>query len=124
MTTPSEPPARFPTSARVRRAGTFRNLLRGAVFPGRECLVRRAPNRAGHARLGIAAPRRYGGAVRRNRFRRLVREAFRREAANLGSFDYLVSPRKHLREPTLEGIRADLASTRHRKPAPPRQRRS
>ena len=92
------------------------------MYPGRQCLVRRLANGRSYARLGIAAPRRYGKAVRRNRFRRLVREAFRLESSELGAYDYFVSPRRSLQEPTLEGIRADLVSTRHRSPAAPRRR--
>ncbi len=72
------------------------------------------PNKAGRARLGMAAPRRYGNAVRRNRFKRLVREAFRRAGGALGRFDYMVTPRKTLREPTLAGITRDLRAAHAR----------
>lgn len=114
----------YPKSARMRRQAQFRAVSsRGAVFPGREALVRRVANELGTPRLGIASPRRYGNAVERNRFRRLVREAFRAVAAELGAFDYLVSPRKHLETPTLEGLKADLLRTRNARPVPPRARR-
>ncbi len=36
------------------------------------------PNDLGHCRLGLTVPRRVGGAVRRNRVKRVLREAFRR----------------------------------------------
>ena len=111
----------YPKDARLRRRPQFRRVLaRGEVFPGREVLIRRMDNEAGAARLGISTPRAYGNAVRRNRFRRLVREAFRTLRAELGAHDYLVSPRRHLREPTLEGIRRDLTWTRTANPIPPR----
>jgi ribonuclease P protein component len=64
------------------------------------------------ARLAIAAPRAYGNAVRRNRLRRLVREAFRRLRPSLGDVDLLVAPRKTLREPTLEGLLHGLSGLR------------
>jgi len=70
--------------------------------------VRILPNDVGIARLGLATPRRYGGAIRRNRFRRLTREAFRALQATLGAVDVFVAPRRGLGEPTLEGLRADL----------------
>lgn len=111
----------LPKRARLLRRAAFQRILReGEVYPGREVLVRRLANDRGHPRLGISTPRRYGGAVRRNRLRRLVREAFRTLQHELGSHDYLVSPRKHLENPTIEGIRRDLLSTRTRSPLPPR----
>ena len=96
-------------------------LARGTVFPGRQALVRRVPNDLGHPRLGISTPRAYGGAVRRNRFRRLTREAFRNLGLELGGYDYFVSPRRHLAEPTLVGLRADLVRTLTASPAPSRR---
>ncbi len=81
----------------------------------------RSESEAGAPRLGIATPRRYGGAVRRNRFRRLVREAFRELAAQLGSFDYMVSPKRSLREPTLDGLRGDLLRASRRSASRPRK---
>ena len=115
----------LPRESRLRTGRAFHRIRRrGEVFPGTQCIVRRTPNGHGGARLGLAAPRRYGNAVRRNRFRRLVREAFRLERARLGAYDYLVSPRRNLGEPTLDGIRRDLVSTLTRRPSAPRSRRA
>ena len=115
--------ARYPPAYRLRRAVDFRALqTAGEVFPGSEAVVRRRPNGLDHARLGIAAPTRYGDAVRRNRFRRLVREAFRACLGELGAFDYLVVPKRTLEEPTLAGLVHDLARTKTARPAPPRER--
>ena len=101
----------YPPSARLRRRGDFRRVLRrGRIVAGAQCVVRVASGATDRARLGLAAPRRYGRAVRRNRFRRLVREAFRSVSAELGAVDLLVAPRKGLAEPTLEGLVADLRS--------------
>ena len=71
------------------------------------------------ARLGIAAPRAYGKAVRRNRFKRLVRTAFRRVHASLRPVDLLVEPRRGPRDadrPTLAGLEADLLAAAGRRP--------
>ncbi len=112
---------RYPKSARLRTRTEYQAVLRrGEVYPGRECLVRRLANERAGPRLGISTPRRYGNAIRRNRFRRLVREVFRNLGDTLGPYDFLVSPRKSLEEPTYEGLRNDLASVEERRPAPPR----
>ena len=113
----------YPRSVRLRSRAAFRRVVtEGDVFPGRQVLVRRCSNGKGFARLGVATPARYGSAVRRNRLRRLVREAFRQHRSALGSFDYMVSPRKHLLTPTLAGVRDDLLATQSRAPAPRRTR--
>ena len=108
----SEPtPARipYPKAVRLRRERDVAPLRRaGRRFTGRQALLKLLPNRGPHARLGLAAPKGYGNAPRRNRFRRLLREAFRRVVRELAPVDILASPRRDLREPTLDGLVADL----------------
>jgi ribonuclease P protein component len=100
----------YPKTLRLRARADFQRVVgHGLIYPGRECLVRVYENGLGHPRLGIATPRRYGKAVRRNRFRRLVRAAFRSIQTDLAGYDVMVSPRKGLTEPTLEGLLQDLA---------------
>jgi ribonuclease P protein component len=121
----NDPDRSYPPRARLRLRSEVRAVLdTGEVFPGRQCLVRRTPNAGLGARLGIAAPRAYGGAVRRNRFRRLVREAFREVRPRLGDHDLFVTPRRGLTEPTLEGVRDDLLRTTTGPPAPRQDRRA
>lgn len=117
------PPTTYPKYVRLRRKGEYTRVFAvGDVFPGRQALVRRAPNRLGFARLGLSIPYRYGNAVRRNRFRRLAREAFRSARERLGTHDYVLSPRRHLETPTLAGLVEDLLRTLTAAPAPPRRR--
>jgi ribonuclease P protein component len=100
----------YPKTARLRRDADFTVVrARGRRVNGRQAVVRVAPRPSGPARLGIGVPRAYGGAPRRNRFRRLVREAFRALRPTLPPCDLLVQPRRDLVEPTLDGLREDLA---------------
>ena len=60
----------------------------------------------GPGRLGIAATRKLGGAVERNRAKRLIREVFRRNKVAPG-FDVVVVPRRELLDASLASIEAD-----------------
>ncbi len=60
-------------------------------------------------RLGITASARYGSAPERNRFKRLVREAFRLSRAHLPSgLEINISPRKRALDATLAEIQSEL----------------
>jgi ribonuclease P protein component len=58
------------------------------------------PNHQPHGRLGIAATRKLGGAVQRNRAKRLLREVFRRNKIAPG-FDVVVVARRDLVDASL-----------------------
>lgn len=64
------------------------------------------PNGLGWTRLGLSVGKRVGGAVRRNRVKRLLREAFRLEQHVLApGFDLVVTVRAHEDEVPLEECR-------------------
>jgi ribonuclease P protein component len=69
----------FPKTARLRSGREFEAVFaareRMTVWPLRVWALRRPG--AAESRLGLAVSRKTGGAVRRNRLKRLVREAFR-----------------------------------------------
>lgn len=67
------------------------------------------PSPAGQARLGVTVSRRVGGAVARNRIKRLVREVFRKNRAALGvPLDVVVIARPAAAEAPRERAEADL----------------
>ncbi len=65
------------------------------------------PNALGRSRLGIAATRKLGGAVIRNRAKRLVRELFRQAEVPAG-FDIVVIPRPDLLNADHRSLQAEF----------------
>ncbi len=88
---------RFPQRMRVKEGADFaRAYQRGLREDARWVVVYGFPNGLNHVRLGLSVSRKVGGAVRRNRLKRLLREAFRLQQHHLApGLDLIVVARPH-----------------------------
>ena len=86
----------FPKGDRLRQAAAFRAVYGAGVSRRVGPLVISArPNGLGRLRLGLSVGRTAGGAVVRNRIKRLIREYFRNASDTLpASRDYVVIARR------------------------------
>ena len=97
----------FRPHERIRRRAEYKQVYElGARFHTRYSTVFILRNQAGVGRLGIAATRKLGGAVQRNRAKRLIREVFRRNKIAPG-FDVVVIPKRDLLDASLDALEAD-----------------
>ncbi|HKA05772.1 MAG TPA: ribonuclease P protein component [Gemmataceae bacterium] len=102
--------ARFRPNEHLRRPADFE-----AVYERRRSaadailVVYVRENSLSHSRLGLSVSKKFGTAVRRNRIRRLLREAYRLEKADLSTgYDFVLIPRP-LDNYSLEPFRHSLA---------------
>lgn len=81
-------------------ARAYEGQVRRAVGP---LLIFAVPNGLAHPRLGLSVARRVGSAIRRNRIKRRLREAFRLARHELpGGYDLVIVVRPHAPLPMRE----------------------
>ena len=137
---PSQPEGfRLPRRSRLLKNHEFRRVYRfGRRLRGRHLLViahrQRTPT---DHRLGLAVSKEHGRAVRRNKIKRIFREAFRLTRPDLpGAYDIILIPQKRPGKFRLEEVRRELrrlierapdkaaGAGRRRRPGKPKARRS
>ena len=110
----------FPRSLRLRRRGQFLHAQRrGTRLQTAHLIAYRVANKKRPTRLGITVSKKVGRAHQRNRFKRLLREAFRHsELRTMSGFDLsLVAKRTHL-IPTRATLISELNWIASQKPKP------
>ena len=102
---------RLTRDERIRRRPEFRRVQQsGKRRRGRYLTLFTLPNGRDVARLGIIATRRVGGAVRRNRAKRRVRELFRHRKGQPG-VDIVVLVRPDVPDAPIDALEADYRRT-------------
>src|SRR5580698_583235 len=114
------PTAGLGSCERIRRRADFQQVYgNGVRIHGRYITIFLLPNNRGVGRLGIAATKKLGDAVRRNRAKRLIREVFRRNKIAPG-LDIVVVPRRQLLDASLTVLEADYLNALERRLRPRR----
>jgi ribonuclease P protein component len=112
--------ARFTSQEHIRRRSDFQLVYeRGRRVHGRFTTLFLLKTGHGVARLGIAATKKLGNAVHRNRAKRLIREVFRRNKIDAG-FDIVVVPKRELFDATLSALEVEYRNNLRRAGAPSR----
>lgn len=128
---PERPPATLPATLRLRTQRHFKRVYqRGRRASGAWMTVvahfdRTTPDTRGLAapRLGLSVSKDHGGAVRRNKLKRLLREAFRLERHQLPPVDLVLIPKQRADQFPLAELRHELVALLRRLQQTPQQQR-
>lgn len=100
----------LPRSARLRRPRDFRRIYaRGRRVRGRQLIVVAWRRREAGHRVGLSVSKEHGRAVRRNKIKRILREAFRLTRPRLpGQYDLILIPQKGAGKLCLADLQVEL----------------
>ena len=106
---------RFRPAEHIRRRSDFKQIYeRGTRIHSRYTTAFILANELGIGRLGIAATKKLGGSVQRNRAKRLIREVFRRNKIAQG-FDVVLIPKRELLDASLTALERDYRALLERR---------
>ena len=110
----------LPAAHRIRRRAEFERIYAGgAKVHGRYMTLFVMVNGAATPRLGVAATRKLGSAVDRNRAKRRARELFRRRK-DIGGFDIVIVPRREMLDAPFAALEAEYVALLARRRDRPR----
>jgi ribonuclease P protein component len=112
--------AGFSRNERIRHRVDYKRVYdRGIRVHGRLLTLFTLSNELPLGRLGVAATRKLGGAVQRNRAKRLIREVFRRNKLAPG-VDVVIVPKRDLLNASLTAIETEFRQSLDRSLRRPR----
>jgi len=101
---------KFPRLVRIVRSSDYQALYKkGCKIHSSHFVLFSRGNDLGHCRLGITASRKVGGAVVRNRVKRLFREIFRRSFNQIpGRFDMVINAKSGCGSARYDALQAEF----------------
>ena len=105
----------FKRAYRIRHQTDFDRVYQTGCYAADDVLVVHANRNAlTHSRLGLSVSKKVGGAIVRNRWKRLIREAFRASQTDFpGNLDLVVRPRRGAK-PEYQSILGSLCKLANR----------
>ncbi|BAT70968.1 ribonuclease P protein component [Thermosulfidibacter takaii ABI70S6] len=102
----------FPKEYRlIKRSQFLKVYQQGTKVYSRYFTIHYLPNDLGHPRIGITVTRKVGKAVKRNRWKRLIREAFRLNKHKFPNWDIVVTVKREYNPPSFWEVEKDLVET-------------
>ncbi len=102
----------FPKRFRIKKRTEFKKIYEeGNKINGRFVIVHYLENELNHPRIGITVTRKVGRAVIRNRWKRLIREIFRKNKGHFPPKDMVITVKRGMKLPTYRELEEDIIET-------------
>jgi len=99
----------FTLADRIRKRSEYQRIYaKGQKIPSKNLVLFYLVNGLERPRMGLTVSRRTGGAVQRNRTKRLLREWFRESREELPALDLVINAREGIHRMTLEALTREL----------------